>query len=474
MNQHTPWSGDALVAIGSNHATRASRLPWLAALLVVPAAVGLHASTGCSPGATLWPIHDSRLIYGTPGEVYPLFGGLPKELWPYRNVEPFKHYFDVRSPFRGPGRDYPDPTDLKSLKVGLIDSPRYGPDWGRSERMHAGIVLAIEDANASRGEDELPFELIEHEGIAQWGGAANLASQLADEKVLGYLGMIDGTDAHVALRVTLKTEIVMVNTSDPDPTLTETQVPWLLRVLPDQRQELGKLAELIVHKYGCTRIAILRAGNRFARVGSHTLMDMIRRLGHPAVQELLFAPGKLDIEYQLAAIKEAQPDAIFFLGEPSDIGIFVKKFREAGVKARFFGTGLLMEDAFVENAGDAAEGMTFTYYFDPVRPDPLWLSFVDRFKARWGHEPDQYAAYAYDGAQILLHAIRKAGPNRWRVRDKVCDLDYYRGVTGWMRFDGTVSNIAPVRIVRYEHGKRVFEPEPDFAPPVSATTTAMR
>ena len=64
----------------------------------------------------------------------------------------------------------------------------------------------------------------------------------------------------------------------------------------------------------------------------------------------------------------------------------------------------------------------------------------------------------------MLSAIRRAGPNRWSIRDKVCDLDYYHGVTGWMRFDGTCSNIAPVRMVRYEHGRPLFEPEPEYAP----------
>jgi branched-chain amino acid transport system substrate-binding protein len=279
--------------------------------------------------------------------------------------------------------------------------------------------------------------------------------------------MIDGTDAHVALRVTLKTEIVMINTSDPDPTLTETQIPWLLRVLPDQRQEISKLADLIVHRCGCRRIAILRAGDRFARVGAHTLIDYVRRLGCPAAQELLFKPGATDIAYQLAAIKEAQPDAIFFLGEPEDIGRFARQFRDAGVKARFFGTDLMLEDGFLKNAGDAAEGTMFTCLFDPARSDPLWVSFVARFKARWGHEPDVYAAYAYDGAQIMLSAIRRAGPSRWRIRDLVCNLDYYQGVTGWMRFDGTVSNIAPVRLVRYEHGRPVFEAAPEFTPSVA-------
>lgn len=425
-----------------------------------------HSATATTPALSAPNTlpDQSRLIYGSPGEEYPIYGGVPKEFWPYSTVEPYERYFVTRMAFRGPGRNYPSAPDLKSLRIGLIDSPRYGSDWGRSERTRAGIVQAIEEANGARQPHELPFELVEHEGMAQWGGAANLASLLADENILGYLGMIDGTDAHVALRVTLKTEIVMINTSDPDPSLTETQIPWLLRVLPDQRQEIAKLADLIVHKYGCNRIAILRAGDRFARVGSHLFIDFVRRIGCPAAQELLFTPGNADISYQLAAIKEADPDAIFFLGEPADIGRFVKQFRAAGVKARFFGTDLLMEPSFLQNAGDAAEGMTFTYQFDPARQDPLWTSFAARFKARWGHEPDIYAAYAYDGAQILLSAIRRAGPNRWRIRDLVCDLDYYHGVTGWMRFDGTVSNIAPVRIVRYEHGRPVFEPAPEFVP----------
>jgi branched-chain amino acid transport system substrate-binding protein len=126
-----------------------------------------------------------------------------------------------------------------------------------------------------------------------------------------------------------------------------------------------------------------------------------------------------------------------------------------------------MEDGFLKNAGDAAEGTTFTFYSDPDRQDPLWTDFRARYKKRWGHEPDAYAAYAYDGAEILLHAIRLAVPNRWRIRDEVYNLDYYQGVTGWMRFDGTGSNTAPVRIVRYEGGRRVFEPQSDFAPPSS-------
>jgi branched-chain amino acid transport system substrate-binding protein len=196
-------------------------------------------------------------------------------------------------------------------------------------------------------------------------------------------------------------------------------------------------------------------------------MSFVRRLGCPSVQELLFNPGDTDIHHQLAAIKDSQPDAIFFIGEPDDIGRFAKQFRQEGIQARFFGTGLLMDDRFLQNASEAAEGTMITYFSDTVRKDPLWVDFVARFRERWGHEPDAYAAYGYDGAQILIGAIQRAGPNRWRIRDQVCNLDFYKGVTGWMQFDGSGNNIAPVRLVRFEHGRRIFEPEPEFTPSVA-------
>ena len=434
------------------------------AALAAAAPIATRVRAQMSPSA---PADESRFMYGTPDETYPYYVGLPKELWPYGKVEPYERFFVTRMPFSGPGRDYPDPTGLKSLKIGLLDSPRYGPNWERSVRTREGIVLAVEEANRARKPGRLPFELIEREGIAQWGGSGNLAVNLADQGVLGFLGTIDGTEAHVALRVTLKTEVVMINTSDPDPTLTETNIPWLIRVIPDHRLEEARLAELIVNQYGCRRIAILRAGDRFGRISVHTFMNFARRLGCPAVQELLFTPGRTDIGHQIEAIRDSQPDAIFFLGEPDDVGRFARQFRQVGIRARFFGTDLLMDDRFLKVAGDAAEGTVITAYFDTARTDPLWVDFSARFRERWGHPPDPYAAYAYDGAQIMIHAIQTAGPNRWRVRDQVCNLDYYKGVTGWMQFDGTSTNIAPVRLVRIDHGRRVFEPEPEFTPAIA-------
>ena len=61
---------------------------------------------------------------------------------------------------------------------------------------------------------------------------------------------------------------------------------------------------------------------------------------------------------------------------------------------------------------------------------------------------------------MLVAAIKKAGPNRYRVHDVMTGLDNYQGVTGHMRFDGRWDNIAPVVTAQYTQGRWAFHSAP--------------
>jgi branched-chain amino acid transport system substrate-binding protein len=393
-------------------------------------------------------------------ETYHYYADTPEEMVPYRNLDPYYRYWLERLPFRGPGRDYPDPVDLKSLKVGLLSPAPYGPEGARGERTRKGVLLAFEEENAMRQPGQIPFEVIAKEDAPLWGSAANITVEFKDNDVLGILGTIDGDATHVALRATLKLETYIINTSDPDPTLTETQVPWLTRVFPEDRQQCFRLADMVVRQRGCKRIAVLRESSRPGRVGVMHFVNDIRRLGSPAVAHLLYKAGDRSLAEQIAAIKAANPDAVLFYGQPADVGFAAAQLRQAGITAQYFGFDRLMEGAFVKNAGDAAEGMTITYFFNPERTDKPWVEFLDRFQKRWGEKPDIYAAYGYDGAKLMIEAVNKSGPNRFRIRDYLANLDSWDGVTGHMVFDARWDNIAPFSFAQYQRGKWLFQPAP--------------
>ncbi len=397
----------------------------------------------------------------TPAPWPPRYANAPEELMPFRRVEPYQRFFTELLPFYGPGRDYPDPPGLKTLRVGLLAPSPASTDAFRGAMMRRSVEMAIEEANASAKPGELPFELVVREDSPLWGSAANILVDLAfTDECLAVVGSIDSTATHVALRVALKAEIFRVNTGSCDQTVTETAIPWLMRTWPDDRQHGYRLAELVVKEQGHRRIAMLRTNDRNGRVGVRTFVDSVRRLGHPVLQEMRFLPGAQSFETQVARFKAAEPDAVVLWGEPEDAGRAAAALRKAGVTVPLYGPERVFGPAFLAAAGGAAEGMTITYPFDPARTDGTWAAFVERFRKRTGAEPDAFAAYAYDGTRILLRAIRTAGPNRFRIRDAVAAVRTYDGVTGTLVFDPTFNNLAPLKIARVKGNAFQFEKAP--------------
>jgi branched-chain amino acid transport system substrate-binding protein len=163
---------------------------------------------------------------------------------------------------------------------------------------------------------------------------------------------------------------------------------------------------------------------------------------------------------QVAVIKQANPQAVVFWGNAAELGAAAAQLRAAGLKAAFFGFDRMVDPEFVRQAGAAAENATATYFFDPDKTDKAWVDFTHGYQKRYGTKPEAYAGYGYDAAQMLIAAIRKAGPNRYRIHDAMTGIDEYTGVTGYMRFDGRWDNIAPVVIAQYAQGLWAFKAVP--------------
>src|SRR5579872_3944452 len=92
---------------------------WLCLLAFAPSAHSAYVDKeDKNPYSTTEPVPapgTPSVLAPKPGE-YPYYGNAPADMLPYRNIEPYYRYWLERLPFRGPGRDYTDPTNLASLK----------------------------------------------------------------------------------------------------------------------------------------------------------------------------------------------------------------------------------------------------------------------------------------------------------------------------------------------------------------------
>lgn len=386
------------------------------------------------------------------------YGDTPEELLPHRGGgEPYSRLFVDAPVFRGPGRDLPEPTDIDTVRIGVI-APLTGEDAALGVKMQEGIALAIDEANAAGGlRPGLPFRTIVRDENLTWGAAGNAAVDLVyDDRVWAFLGAFEDSASHILTRVILKLETPMVNTAGTDPTLTEHSIPWIVRVRPDDRQTCYALARRIVETDHHARIAVFRANDRYARAGIVEFTDAVRRLGHPVLLEERFEPQDTSWTAQIERLRGVQPDAIVVWGRSATAGRAVKALRAAGLAQPVYGPERLADSAFIDAAGDAADGVVFTYPYDPRRKDATWTSFVERYRARFGRDPGPPASYAYDGTRYLLQAIREGGLNRVRIRERLF-LDTFDGVTGPARFDSTHNNVIPSLFGHVEHGKPVLE-----------------
>ncbi|WP_299619144.1 ABC transporter substrate-binding protein [Pelagibius sp.] len=119
--------------------------------------------------------------------------------------------------------------------------------------------------------------------------------------------------------------------------------------------------------------------------------------------------GQKDYAAEIAQIREAKPDSIFFF-LPGGMGIaFMKQYAQSGLDIPVFGPAFSFDQGILKAVGDAALGVKNTSQWSKDIDNPANKAFVDAFQAEYGRLPSLYASQGYDAANLILAAKAKAG-----------------------------------------------------------------
>jgi len=394
------------------------------------------------------------------------YGYTAEDVEPFSGIKPYKEHFLEQMEYTGPGRAIPEPTDVKSVKIGFLGpimSTVSVATGGKSHeeslgiKMLQGARLAIEQANSRGGyrKTGIPFELVVHNDNSLWGASGSEIVKMAyNEKVWAILGSIDGANTHIAIRVALKIEVPMLTAGDTDPTYIETNIPWVSRVIGDDRQQGYLLVDYLYRKMGYKRVGIIRASNRYGRFGVREINDGSRRLNRPIVMEMAYKVGSGHYTLELERLKAAKVDAVVHWGDAEDGARILNEMREMGMTQPFFCSDRCVQEEFVKIAGQNAEGVLCAYPWNPDRQDPKLEAFKKAFRERFGEEAETYAAHAYDGMNLLIWATEVAGLNRAKIRDVIAYLPKpWPGVTGDIPLSAALDDVGDVFLAKFESGR---------------------
>jgi branched-chain amino acid transport system substrate-binding protein len=411
-------------------------------------------------GTDIWVASEAGLSVGTRGRTgyigrFLLEPGIPGKAVAVRQD----------SMARSPSEQSIHSSRQATVNIGFFGPLENSPDVPDGFSMLHGAQLALNEANDRGGYSDrvhgtrLRYELKIHNDSAPWGASTVEPVKMAvDEDVVAILGSIDGSATQTMLRVATELGVPVVNSGTTDPSIADTGSPWLVHLLPDDSQQSRALAKYVFAQKRIRQLGILREDLRYARLGVEAFKKEVEQAGKISATEETFQPGDTDFSRQLRQFRDARIDGLVIWSHPNEGALILKQMRASGMRIPVFGPSYLASPQLIEFAGTAAEGFVATSVLNPASIDKGREDFQRSYRDRFGEFPDAYASYAYDGINLLISAIERAGLNRKRIMEALSRnrLNSYHGASGQLSFDGSLNNVAPLAMARVEGGRFVY------------------
>jgi len=361
-------------------------------------------------------------------------------------------FFDARkleTNYAGPGREELAPTDIREVLIGYFgpgtaSHPEGGDMW-------CAASLAIEEANRAGGYKGLPFRLVTGWSDNPWGtGISKVVRMAYVDKVWAIIGGIDGPSTHLAEQVVAKARLTLLSPASTDKTVNLANVPWMFSSLPGDHLQSPILAHAIASRIGQKPFLLVSAIDHDSHLFT---VELTRSFGqHKLVPSyhFEFEPEEKGFTELVEKIVEAKAYALILIAGAEQSAHLISAVRERNFTGLIFGGPCMGRRSFLEEAGNAAEGMIFPSLYTPRTNSD---SFENKFTSRFGYRPDYLAAHTYDTVNLLVAAIRKAGLNRARIRDAVRELSPCAGVTGTIKWDTLGGNSRAVQLGTVRSGR---------------------
>lgn len=147
--------------------------------------------------------------------------------------------------------------------------------------------------------------------------------------------------------------------------------------------------------------------------GKDALRGFKRYYKSKPIGELYTKLGQKDYAAEIATLRSAKPDAVFFF-LPGGMGIsFIKQYNQAGLTKEIplFGPAFSFDQTILSAVGKAALGVMNSSQWNKDINNPANKRFVDDFKKAYGRLPSLYASQGYDTARLIGSAIKAVGGN---------------------------------------------------------------
>lgn len=355
----------------------------------------------------------------------------------------------------------PDIEHLTTTDKGTIKIYSSWPLTGSYELLGGDAVeaikLALADYGNAAGGYAIEYTALDDGIAANNGGwdpgaeSANANTVIADPDAMVYMATYNSGAAKISIPIMNEAGMAMISYANTYPGLTkpgyeegEPDVYYpsgkrnYMRPVPADDIQGAAGAKWAVESKGATKAYILDDQSLYGHGVAQVFNDSFLELGGEVLGFEGYDPKAPDYQALMTKIADAGPD-ILYVGATVDNNApkLMLDFRSLmpADQVTFLGPDGLVNQAFIDGAGDAANGAFVTFAGLPpsalLAQGGLGADYVNRITEIVGHSPDSYATYAYETAIAVLQAIDKAGTNdRAAILDALFSTENFHSLLG--------------------------------------------
>lgn len=317
----------------------------------------------------------------------------------------------------------------------------YGPITGAAAYIglggRDGAEIALQQINDAGGVHGRKLKMIfEDDGFSPTKALAASKKLIEQDKVFMILGLSGSNPTVGTLEYLKDAKVPNYVAIASAPQVTHPLNRYFFRGGTTEAARYGELySEFLTQFLLAKRIAILSGSDEFPKnEGDATERLLEKWYGVKPVLRVEFKVGDKDFTPQLLKVKEANPEIVMTLGHVTEASIIVRQARELGLRQPIFGSGAMVDNALIANAGYAAEGFMGGWltplFLDSEHPDmqKFKQAFAKKYPDAPKGRPNVFDLIGYADMHVVAEGLRRAGKDVTRENfvDALETLDDYK------------------------------------------------
>jgi branched-chain amino acid transport system substrate-binding protein len=324
------------------------------------------------------------------------------------------------------------------IKIGHV-APLTGGIAHLGKDNENGARMAIEEINAAGGlkvgDTTIKLELVPEDDKADPKEGTIAAQKIVDSGAVAVVGHLNSGTSIPASKIYADASVAQISPSATNPKLTEQGFKTTFRVVANDNQQGGVLANYASDQLKAKTIAIIDDRTAYGQGLADVVERVAKEKGIKVVAREFTNDKATDFNAILTKVRGAKPDVVMYGGMDATAGPMAKQMKQLGIKSTLLAGDGVCSPEFIKLAGDAAGVLHCSMAGEAVEKMPKGADFVANFKKRFNADVQVYSPYSYDAVYVIADAIKRAGKADRASITAAMPATNYPGLTGQIAFD---------------------------------------